>query len=299
MGMTVRQSRSLFAAGLLAFVAGCSGNVATSAEAADAESSSAAGVIVVERISGDAARGEAVARFVRGRSAPLDDQALRWLGLEPELPALGTCSRDVARGASMPSSGVRLLDVGRVTVVADPVGASAEPQTMELVRRRLPDVVDVVSGVVYTADATELPPRGSFEVRVVGEPELGSVRAQTDFVGEPANVRIQGQDTGGGVVVVSPDAPVDVAWDAAKSGDDLIYVDVSLPEAAGRKASVTRCVVADSGRIAVPAAAFGDADGSLVVHRVHRASFRASGIDRGELRLDFAREVPFAVHARR
>jgi hypothetical protein len=32
---------------------------------------------------------------------------------------------------------------------------------------------------------------------------------------------------------------------------------------------------------------------------MHRASFRAAGIDRGELRLDFAREIGFTVRPRR
>lgn len=290
----MRSSWSLaFFAGLIG-VGGCSANVSASSEAADAESSPAAAVIVVERTTGDSARGEAVARFVRGRSGPLDDQAMQWLGLEPELPAVGTCAKTATDVPSMPAGGLRLLDVGRVTLTAE-----ATNHTMELVRRRVPDVVDMVSGVVYTASALELPARGTFEVKVVGEPELASVRTHSEFAGEPANIRVQAQDTIGGAVLVSTESAIDIAWDASTGAGDLVYVDIALPEAGARKASVTRCALVDNGIASLPASAFGDADGTMSVHRMHRSSFRAPGIDRGELRLDFAREIVFAVRTRR
>ena len=276
---------------------GCSANVAASTEAADAESSPAAAVIVVERTTGDSARGEAVARFVRGRSGPLDEEAIRWLGLEPELPALGTCAKTATDVPSMPAGGLRLLDVGRVTLTAEPNHQSK--QSIELVRRRVPDVVDVVSGVVYSASALELPLRGTFEVKVVGEPELASIRTTSEFAGEPANIRVQSQDTAGGAVLVSTETPIDIVWDASSGTGDLVYVDVALPESGARKASVTRCTSADIGHASIPASAFGDADGSMSVHRMRRSSFRTAGIDRGELRLDFAREIVFAVRTRR
>ncbi|MFO0668698.1 MAG: hypothetical protein U0235_03575 [Polyangiaceae bacterium] len=281
----------------VAVLGGCSANVSASADVADAEASPAAAVIVVERTAGETTRGEAVARFVRGRSAPLDERALRWLGLEPDLPAVGSCVKVATDVPSMPATGVRLLDVGRVTIAAD--GAlDREPQTMELVRRRLPDVVDVVSGVVYTASTVDLPARGSFDVRVMGEPELGAVRVTSDFAGEPAQIRIQGQDAAG-PVVVNADAPIDIAWDASKT-DDLVYIDFVGADALGRK-TVTRCTASDGGRavFSIASAVLGDGESAVVVHRMHRTGFRAAGIDRGELRLDFAREVPVTVRARR
>jgi hypothetical protein len=285
----------------LAGLAGCSANVSASADAVDAESSPAAAVIVVERTTGDSPRGDAVARFVRGRSGPLDEEAMRWLGLDLELPAAGACARTAPEVPSMPAGGLRLLDVGRVTLTAEPLVAGSDVQTMELVRRRVPDVVDVVSGVVYTASSLDLPSHGSFEVSVVGDPELAALRAQAEFEGEPSDVRLDGQDASNGAVFVSTDAPVDLAWDAssARADADLVYVDVSVPEAAARKAFVTRCTLADTGHASLPASAFGDADGSLSVHRMHRSTFRAPGVERGELRLDFAREIVFAVRARR
>lgn len=281
----------------LAVLGGCSANVAASADVADAEASPAAAVIVVERTSGEPSRGEAVARFVRGRSAPLDERALRWLGLEPDLPAIGSCAKVASEPGAMPSTGVRLLDVGRVTIATD--GSSdREPTTMELVRRRVPDVVDLVSGVVYTASTAELPTRGAFDVRVVGEPDLGAVRVSADFAGEPAGIRVQGQDANGPVVLAT-DAPIDVTWDAAR-GDDLVYVDFVGADALGRK-TTTRCTASDGGRavFSIASALLGDTDSAVVVHRMHRASFRAAGIERGELRLDFAREIPVTLRARR
>ncbi len=277
---------------LVAFGAGCSANVVATAAEADAESSPAAAMIVVERTTGDNAHAEAVARFVRGRTGPLDDQALKQLGFEADIPALGTCARVAPQVPTMPVGGVRLLDVGRVTLSVDSAPAR-EPQATELVRRRVPDVVDVVTGVVYTASQIELPARGSFEVRVVGEPELGAVRAQADFAGEPSQLRVQGQDVSAGVVLLSAENGVDLSWDTGGERE-LVYVDVTANEP-DRKTTLTRCAFADIGRAFIPTSAFGDADGTLSVHRLHRSGFRAAGIDRGELRLDFAREVIFAL----
>jgi hypothetical protein len=277
------------------FAFGCSANVATSAEV-DAESSTAAAIVAVERTTGDNPRTEAVARFVRGHG-PLDEQAARWVGLEPDLPAIGSCAPVATEVPSMPAGGVRLLDVGRVTLNVDPATPqepNREPMTADLARRRLPDVVDVVSGVVYTASDLDLPARGRFEVRAVGEPELGAVRARADFAGEPNALRIQAQDAANPVAItLSNDAAIDVSWDAGPS-DDIVYVDV----ADARKSGVTRCVFADVGHAALPVSAFGaglEGDGTLTVHRMHRTNFRTASIERGELRLDFARELAFTL----
>jgi hypothetical protein len=87
-------------------------------------------------------------------------------------------------------------------------------------------------------------------------------------------------------------AAVEVTWEAG-AGDDAIYIDV-----AGASATpLARCLFADSGRATLPSLAFGAAavtDGTLAVHRLHRESFKAHGVDPGEVRFDFARVVPFA-----
>lgn len=286
-------------------LAGCSANVATSADIADAESSPAAAVIVVERTTGDSPHAEAVARFVRARSGPLDSEALRWVGLEPELPVTGTCAHASGDVATMPAGGLRLLDVGRVTLTAE-LDPLHEPQAIDLGRRRVPDVVDVVSGVFYTASGFDVPTAGNFEVDALGEPELAGVHAQADFAGEPTSIRVQGIEASSSPssLMVALDSPIDLTWDAARGTLDsaqreLLYVDISATDPATHKASITRCAAADTGHFILPPAAFGDADGSISVHRMHRSTFHTTGIDRGELRLDFAHEMAFAVRAHR
>src|SRR5689334_2266348 len=82
---------------------------------AEATSSTATAVVVIERTSGpgEATRGDAViARFVRVRQGAVDDQALRIAGVAWDLPALGTCSGSQEAVPALQPRSVDLLDVG-------------------------------------------------------------------------------------------------------------------------------------------------------------------------------------------
>jgi len=292
---------------------GCTGTVAASPEANDAEASSVTAVIAVERTSGvaatgpsgalvDGARGEAVARVVRMRAGAVDDDALRMVGAAVDFPAVGSCSRAAAPAAAT-SRAVELLDVGTITL-------EAEGARTSLVARRLPDVTDLVSGVVYTtrSGADAFPARGRYGIRVAGgldhdNRDIGAFGVEASVIGEPADLRVAGQVAGpsvtagqaapdgapGAPVVLAANAPVDVTWaSGAALAFDVVYVDVA---AAG--APTTRCLFTDTGHAALPASAFAADDGTLSIHRVHREAFRAPGIDNGELRFDFGRVVPY------
>jgi hypothetical protein len=282
----------------IAALAGCATNVSATGEAADAEASTTAtAVVVVERTvstagAGESTRAEAVARFVRMRSGAVDDDALRMVGAAVDFPALGSCAQlpslPSARGSAAPVRAIALVDVGAVTVESGGVKTS-------LVPRQLPDVADVVSGVVYAARPSDaaLPPRGKYLLRAAGSAELDVAPFVVSAAapGEPSELRIAGQDARAAAgVAIAASAPVELTWEAG-APDDSIYVDVAGAATTPALPTV-RCLFTDSGRASIPAAAFGGIDdGALTVHRLHREAFHVRGVDPGEVRFDFARVV--------
>ncbi len=268
----------------LALLVGCSAPVSASPEAADAEAATpAAAIVVVERTSGpgDGTRAEAVARFVQMRSGAVDEQALRMIGAAVDFPALGGCA-PVRRGVGdAPARAVKLADVGGISLEANGVRTT-------LAARQLPDVADLVSGVVYTGRGeTALFPQTRYTVRSTGTPEVDAFEVYAMAPSEPADVRVAGQD-GRATVVLATGAAVDLTWDAG--GDDLVYVDVAPADAS---TPMTRCLFADTGRATLASSAIGADVGTLSLHRLHREAFRARGLDSGEIRFDFARAVGF------
>lgn len=269
-------------------LAGCSATLAS--DEADADATTVTALVVVEHSSPTATRaghGEAHARFVRARAG--DDGALDLVAGAEAFPAVGACSGPSSPlGASRP---IELLDVGTVTVEADGVRTN-------LVARRLPDVVSLVSGVLYIARGPEDGAFGPahYTVRVAGSAALRGTDSATvpafereaDAPPTLAAVRVDGQDGAGTVLV---DATADVTWEPAAAAtnqtaaDDVIVIDRTEPSGAA-----TRCTYADTGRARVT-----DLQGAgvLTLHRVRRVAFVAAGVDRGELRFDFSRALAY------
>ena len=276
----------------LAILAGCTTSVfPSSGEAVDAEvATTATAVIVVEgssssSSSGDAAHTEAVARFVRARSGAVDDDALRMVGAVVDVPAMGACS-SLASPRVPGGRAMALLDVGGVTLFAGEVAATLQ-------RRQLPDVADLVSGVVYSARAEGLPSKSAYLLRIDGAPEsdVAPVVVSATSPGEPSDVRLAGDDGRSGPVSLplAPAAAVDLTWEPG-SAEDVVYVDIGATSVA----PAIRCLFDDGGHAALPASAFGAIeDGAVAVHRLHREAFRTHGVDPGEVRFDFARVVSF------
>jgi hypothetical protein len=240
---------------------GCSAVVGSSAES-DAQSTSTTGVVVVESaVSGDeAAHGEASARFVRLRGT-IDDSALGLVGASLDLPPVGQCA---PRQDQASSRAVELLDVGAISI--EVLGG----QRVLLASRQVPDVVDLVSGTMYSAriDETLLPASSDVAVLVSGSPDVPafSVRAKTPEA--PASVRVAPLDA----------SSVELTWTA---GTDSIYVDFGS----------SRCSLADDGRAVIPLT---DGESVITLHRVRREQLSIPGLDGGELRFDFARAVTFS-----
>ncbi len=260
---------------------GCAGMASGTAAEADAATTTSA-LVIVERTTGatEGSSAEGSARFVRVAASASVDDALRAIGAALELPARGSC------GSAAPSVAgplrreqapvVELVDVGAVALEANGIETRLLP-------RQLPDVTDVVSGVVYAraAEASLLPAATKYVVRVAGGPDVGPFEFAATAPADPGLVRIVGEDRPG--TIVTSGAPVMLNW-ASDASEDLVYADV-------RPAGI-RCVFANAGRGALAAPLFDDA-GTLVIHRLHREALHAVGIDSGEVRFDFSRTVAY------
>lgn len=265
---------------------------------AEATSSTATAVVVVERTvgPGDAVRGDAViARFVRVRQGSVDDQALRIAGasgFDRDLPAVGTCSTagfGAETQAALQPRSVDLLDVGVLTVdgtssYGAPGALANAGRSTVLLPRSMPDPTGVVSGVFYSARSAEaFTPAARLQFHTSGGPDMA----------EGFRVDVPSPRDVSDVHVAFASASLEVSWEAdavASEPRDIVYVDVLGPSSR----LVTRCATLDVGQLAIPGTAVGNLeDGQLAVHRLHRESFRAKGIEPGEVRFDIARVIAF------
>jgi hypothetical protein len=179
---------------------------------------------------------------------------------------------------------VELVDVGAVSL-------EVSGRETHLVPRQLPDVTDVVTGVVYAraAEAALFPAASRYVVHVNGGPEVDPFEVSATAPADPADIRIAGEDPTG--LTVPAGTPVEVGWTPGAS-DDSLFVDV--------QPAAVRCTL-DSGqhsaapppaRATLPASLVDEA-GTLVVHRMHREALVARGLEGGELRFDFSRSVAY------
>ena len=294
---------------------GCSANLAASSESTDAEASAVTGIVTVERTASGAEtapKSDIIARFVRSRAGVVDDDSLRLVGAAIDLPAVGACNRlPGASSATKLARSLELLNVGALSFdfpssAGNGVEAQGKPEA-RLVARHLPDVVDLVSGVVYTArgEGEAFPGKGRYVFRAGGSPEqeIAPFTVEATAKGEPGDIRIADQALAhraeGSPVLIPAVDPTDVTWTPDGTDDDVIYIDVAASRAAagsggvGARDTGVRCSFADTGRATLAATAFVADEGTIAIHRVHRESFRAKGIDSGVLRFDFARVASF------
>ncbi|HEY3818664.1 MAG TPA: hypothetical protein VGL81_15935 [Polyangiaceae bacterium] len=264
---------------------GCAGAVSGTADGVDAEpTTTTSAVVAVERTadSAEGSRAEASARFIRVVAPSSTDDALRAIGASLDLPPGGTCaaltSLAGAPGTLVPV--VELLDVGGVTLEADGVET-------RLGARQLPDVTDVVSGVVYAraTDPSLLPTSTRYVIHVAGGQGLEAFDLTAAAPGDPGEVQVTGEEVPG--TLVASGATVDLSWPADVGvADDVVYVDI--------RPNGVRCVLDGdrAGHGSVSTLFFDDA-GTLVVHRLRRQPLSARGIDSGEVRFDFARTIAY------
>lgn len=268
----------------LSFVLGALSSVATLAGCAvsspdpgpEATSTTATAIVAVERTigPGDTVRADTVAaRFVRVRQGLVDEAALRVAGVSDDVPAPGVCTEpNDSSHASIQGRSVDLLDVGQVTVATD-----SARKSLVLSPRTMPDPAGVVSGVFYTSRSAEaFGAGGKVALRSTGGADLDAFSLNVTAPRELADVRI-GQSAGG----------FDVTWDASEDSKDLVYVDVLAPATH----AVIRCSAIENGHVFLPYT--GSEDGQVAVHRLHRETFKAKGIEPGEVRFDLSKIVAF------
>ncbi len=276
---------------LAAPLAGCTGTVSGSTAGGDAEAMTVTSAVVIVERSIDAtggARAQTSARFVRVPARSSRQDALRTIGAALDLPPRGTCASiaALAEGASKrePTPVIELADVGSVSL-------EASSRETRLIPRQLPDVTDVVSGVVYAraVDPVLLPAEAQYVVHVGGSAEVDPFDVPSLAPADPSDVRIVGEDSGG-LLVVASGVAVELSWTPDGTSDNL-YVDL---QPAG-----FRCVLgdgpnppADHAGATVPASLFDDT-GTIAVHRVRRESLAARGLESGEIRFDFSRSVHY------
>jgi len=264
---------------------GCAGTVSGPADGTgDAEAVTTTSALVSVQRTADATEGsraEASGRFIRVTGPSSTGGALRAIGAALDLPAPGTCAAIASLGDApvAPAPLIELVDVGEVSIVVDGVETRLSP-------RQLPDVTDVVSGVVYAraTDPALLPASGRYMLHVAGAHGLPAIDVVATAPGDPADVQITGEDVVG--TVLATGAAVDFSWTNDRAGDE-VYVDV--------RPSGVRCVLDAGGRSSVSTLLLDDA-GTLVVHRLHREPLRVPGVDTGEIRFDFARTVSYLRH---
>lgn len=247
---------------------------------ADATSSTATAIVVIERTTGpgDTVRGDAIsARFIRVTQGAVDDPALRMAGVEEDIPPSGMCFAPSDSAPTIQGRSVELLDVGQVVLTSD----STAKHTL-LLPRSMPDPAGVVSGVFYSSRASDVFAGGSrVSLRSSGGADLvESFSVTATAPKEFSDVQVAVLPTG-----------LDVTWDATDTdANDIVYVDVLSPA----PRVVMRCASADSGHLLVPQNLIASIEeGQVAVHRLHKESFKAKGIEPGEVRFDVAKIVPF------
>jgi hypothetical protein len=302
-------------------LAGCSADVSASADGTEADAASTSPAIALVSIdsltsgstgtsgssgsTGSGANGgsgdrkvSAVARFVRARDGVIDEDALRMVHASLSLPDLGSCAVPDAEPAN--ARAVSLLDLGNVSLESQGVHTPLAP-------RELPDVADLVDGVVYTSralDGEALPASSAYTIRASGNDAVPAFAVHAHAPSELHELHLGTFDADGGdgsELQVDPSASLDMVWDAAGSSTrDELYVDVTADGGDGSTDSTAlRCAFADTGHAELPAQAWaalaGATSGQLTLHRLHREQLQASGIGTGEIRFDFARQIPFRL----
>lgn len=280
MGLVVSVRPAVALAGILAAPSLVACAVSTPDPAPDSTAPATA-VVEIERSTGpgDSTRNDAVAaRVVRVKQGAVDESALSIAGVGDDVPSPDgrtTCivpSESVIQGRA-----VELLDVGQVSLTSE------NGKSLILGPRLMPDPAGVVSGYFYSArSADAFLPGAKVVLRSSGSadlPEGFTINANAPK--ELVDLHITPTAEG-----------LDVNWDASEADPhDLVYVDVLSP--APRVA--LRCVAGDVGHLTVPSNLPGGTleEGQLAVHRLHKESFRAKGIEPGEIRFDVAKVLVF------
>jgi hypothetical protein len=258
--------------------------------ASDASTTSTQALLSVDRTAsvGDpvaSARAHASAYFLRMQAGADQNLAKRLVGGSNVLPPLGQCQQvEVLGDQGMPLASlgpVDLIDVGEVALEAPQMRAT-------LAARAFPDVVDLVSGVVYTTRdlvADSLPEQGAYAFRISGSPALVPMALEARAPGPVEDLSVAGLPLTGEATVL-PRHDLSVTW-KAQPGADLVYIELASTEDGPLER--VRCSFPNEGRALIAASALPKASAqSIAIHLVRREGVVAPGLDSGEIRFDLA-----------
>ncbi len=270
-----------------ALASACSGNVVT---ASDASTTSTQALLSVERsaTAGDAPsalRAHASAYFLRLQAGADRTLAARLVGAADVLPAVGQCQpAPILSDQGMPLASlgpIDLVDVGEVSLEAAQTRAT-------LAARAFPDVIDLVSGVVYTTRdlmADPLPGAGAYTFHVSGSAAVPPM-ALTGQAPAPLEHLYVGGYALRGESLSLPREDLALTWEPSQ-GADFVYVELASAEDGPLER--VRCTFTNEGRAVIPAASLPRASAQTVaIHLVHHQDVVAAGLDRGEVRFDLA-----------
>jgi hypothetical protein len=271
----------------LATLVGCSGTIVT---AADASTTTTQALLSVDSTTqaGDAAGSagaHASAYFLRLQAGADPALAARVVGTSLVLPALGQCAPvEIMGDEGMPLASlgpVDLIDVGQVSLQGPTTRAV-------LAARAFPDVVDLISGVVYTTrDPVADPMRepGSYVFHVSGSSTLPAMSLVAHAPGATDRLYVGGYTLGAEPLSLAR-GDLALSWQPNPYAD-AVYVELASLEDGPLER--VRCAFAASGSAIVPASALPRANSqSLSIHAVRRESISAMGLDGGEVRFDLA-----------
>jgi hypothetical protein len=295
--------RPLGFAGVLAlaiFGLACSGEPPADELDAPAESSYGLVSISFERDAGTAAAEGLVlktrAHFVRYTAMDAENVArLLALPLDPDrdLPGQDTCKvYDLTLDLDQDAFGenarhVELLDSGELRIQA---ASATSPMSLTLKPSHFAGLLPFMSGMVYAeaqsaADGERL---GPVAVAADGGEAVGA------FVAQVASPQVPRLDRIGGRAVTTAPVPrgsLELRWQPTSDPADVTFVE--LPYLKGERELVLRCQSRDNGAFEIPAALVAEAGTAkaLDVVRLRRTFFKASGLDRGELRVTVRERV--------
>jgi len=276
-------------AALFVVAAACSGNVVTTS---DASTSSTQALLSVERTVTPTDTPSAVrasAYFLRLQVGADPTLAARLVGATAVLPAMGQCQPVPVLGEqAMPLASlgpVDLVDVGEVALEASQTRAT-------LAARAFPDVVDLVSGVVYTTRdsmADPVPGQGTYTFRVSGSSALPPMALEGHAPAPIEHLYIGGYGLRADPITL-PREDLALTWQPP-AGGDMIYVELASAEDGPLER--VRCAFANDGHAVIASSALPKAAlQSIAVHLIHREDVVATGLDRGEVRFDLATSGP-------
>jgi hypothetical protein len=279
------------AALLVVALSACSGNVVSTS---DASTSTLQALLRVERTatvsdSPSSVRSQASAYFLRSQAGADRWMAARLVGAVEMLPAMGQCQSVTLLG----DQGMPLASLGPVDLVdVGEVGLEASPTRATLAARAFPDVVDMVSGVVYTTRdqvADPLPGQGAYTFHVSGSSALPPMTLEARAPGPLESLNVGGYALRSDPITLSRE-DLTVTWQAP-AGGDLVYIELASTEDGPLER--VRCTFPNEGRAVISATALPKAAAqSIAVHLIRREEFSAPGLDRGEVRFDLATSGP-------